>query len=184
MTFALKQTILEDFQKSMLSSAEIALIKEETFDLDDKGQPKSRPLFLQLPKNVRFMFSLIIRFREIPLDLKVGGRGWQSFLAAIEVRNRLMHPKSESDLNVSDDELNSVQIAYRWYFAHVNLALSHHLDLLYQILHDLPEWIGKDNSEKVEEVRSKIAEFMSKSPVSTEELRRIQSFYAKAVSDL
>src|SRR5579862_855841 len=74
MTYASKQAILDEFGPK-LSPAEIALITEESFDLDDSGASKNRPLFLPLAKNVRFMFDLLIRFWAIPLEVKVGGRG-------------------------------------------------------------------------------------------------------------
>jgi hypothetical protein len=67
-TYVSKQAILDEYGPK-LSPAEIALITEESFDLDDGGSTKIRPLFLPLAKNVRFMFDLLIRFWAIPLEI-------------------------------------------------------------------------------------------------------------------
>jgi hypothetical protein len=179
LTYTAKQTILEDFPKS-LASAETALIKEETFDLDDKGSPKVRPLFIQLAKNVRFTFSLLARFREVPVTLKVDGLGWQSFLTAIEIRNRVMHPKCVGDLSITDDELKSVCLAYRWYVAHYTLLLTHQLSDVLWLIRELATCEGMPD-----EKRQELNEWLSKGcQISEEEVRKIHARYANVLIGL
>jgi hypothetical protein len=155
MTYASKQAILDEYGPK-LSPAEIALITEESFDLDDGGTSKTRPLFLPLAKNVRFMFDLLIRFWEIPLEIKVGGPGWQGFLAAIQVRNRLTHPKRSSDLTVSDADLKNVHIAYRWFGANHMLALSYKVNNQLKEKEELLDLIVSVDPEKAAAIRNSI----------------------------
>jgi hypothetical protein len=177
MTYASKQKILDKYGPK-LSPAEIALITEESFDLDDGGTSKTRPLFLPLAKNVRFMFDLLIRFWEIPLEIKVGGPGWQGFLAAIQVRNRLTHPKQSSDLTVSDDDLKNVHAAYRWFSANHMLALSYKIKNHVKEVEEskveikkMIDMIASVNPEKAAELRSTI----EKKPSEPSDSRRILS---------
>lgn len=86
-TYASKQAILDEYGPK-LGPAELALITKESFDLDDGGSTKTRPLFLPLAKNVRFMFDLLIRFWSIPLEIKVGGPGATAICGAILIMIR------------------------------------------------------------------------------------------------
>ena len=50
--------------------------------------------------------------------------GWNDFKKAVEVRNRLTHPKMNADMNVSDTELTSLHEAVRWYYNAVITVLN------------------------------------------------------------
>jgi hypothetical protein len=192
LTFATKQTILTDYE-THLRPSEIALIKEETFELDDNGRPKARPLFLQLPRNVRFMFDLLVRFRGIPLQLQIGGRGWQSFLAAIQVRNRLMHPKQNGDLTVTDAELQVVHLAFRWFVGHFTLSLLHFLKSMgddIQKMRDeikgMEEWAETnrpDHAPKIRRILQNDGE-KAQNEISDEVIDQLADWYGAAISDL
>ncbi|MCX6901473.1 MAG: hypothetical protein NT105_22565 [Verrucomicrobia bacterium] len=41
--------------------------------------------------------------------------GWNEFQKAVDVRNRLTHPKKKEDLTVTDEDLALVHEALRWY---------------------------------------------------------------------
>ena len=49
------------------------------------------------------------------LDLKVGESAWQHFLTAIEVRNRITHPKAISEFRVSDEEIAIARKVSSWF---------------------------------------------------------------------
>lgn len=42
-------------------------------------------------------------------------RGWQSLLDSVPVRNRITHPRSPSDLEITDDEVAKVREALVWF---------------------------------------------------------------------
>jgi hypothetical protein len=52
----------------------------------------------------------------------VSGSEWQSFRRAIKIRDRITHPKSVANLNISDEDYNDVSVGFGWVLiAHVKL---------------------------------------------------------------
>lgn len=98
-----------------LSIGEIALLSDRTFELKSNGRIRSHPKYLKLPDNIRFTISTCNRMFATEADVGAGGMGWNSFLAAIEIRNRLAHPKQAADLNVSDEELETCKSSSAWF---------------------------------------------------------------------
>jgi hypothetical protein len=98
-----------------LQLAELILIDERNFDIDDKGEVVARPAFIKFKNNVKFSFKVYSKSVGSSFELSLGG-GWQKLLNAVKVRDRLMHPKASSDLEVSDDEVEAANIAFKWFF--------------------------------------------------------------------
>jgi len=121
--FAIKRCALagNSVQVARLSAAERALLQEEFYDLTDDGDAKTRPAFLHLAKNLRFAFKLFARCYEADHDLSPDEVGWAAFRRSARVRNRLMHPKNASDLEVTDAELADATRVMNWFAAHVIL---------------------------------------------------------------
>jgi hypothetical protein len=62
-TSILKQQCLRSPQD--YSAAEIALLREETFSLDDKGEPRVAASNLKLAANIQFAFRMYARFCDV-----------------------------------------------------------------------------------------------------------------------
>ena len=58
---------------------------------------------------------MFARALAVDYELDVGGRGWEAFQGAVRIRNRIMHPKHVSDLEITDEELGHVHRAAAWY---------------------------------------------------------------------
>jgi hypothetical protein len=56
--------------------------------------------------------------------LDFGHVGWANLKTSIAVRNRLVHPKTEEDLIVDDNEVNAAASAFNWVLAWNIEALS------------------------------------------------------------
>jgi hypothetical protein len=97
------------------SAAELSLLSEESYDLNDMGKPIIRPHYLKLEKNIKFSFSMYAKSCDVSYILPVQEPGWNALKQSIKVRNRLMHPKNPGDLDVTNDELNNVEIADEWF---------------------------------------------------------------------
>jgi hypothetical protein len=125
-TFALKQTALpKNNTDPHLTPEETAVVTESAIVVDDRGRTRRKPLFIRPATNVRFAFSLIARLQNVPFQLKTSGPGWKAFGDTIQVRNRLMHPKSAADLQVSDDDFDATMLGFRWFFAEFHLLMSY-----------------------------------------------------------
>jgi len=118
--FALKQRVLEEHRigRIELSTAEYAVLAEESYDLKDSGQTKTSSNHQRPKANVKFAFPIHARALgghfELQPSLEQDPR-WQSFCRSIEIRNRLVHPKSLEDLIVSDSDLKDVLDAAAWF---------------------------------------------------------------------
>lgn len=101
-------------KNNKLSPGEIALAKEEDYELDDLGNVKIRPARLRFMSNLRFAFALAAKAAGINYQLDVGGAGWQALREALPVRDRLMHPKKAADIIVTDKEVRDALDAFKW----------------------------------------------------------------------
>jgi hypothetical protein len=94
------------------TDAEIALLREETYSLTSKGDAVAQPRFLRLEENVRFVWKMFVREWGIDLDVDFQGDGWMAFCSSVKVRNRITHPRTPSELEVTDAEFSRVEKGY------------------------------------------------------------------------
>ena len=105
------------------TAAELAMLKEEAYSLDNQGRIAVRSARIALLPNIRFTFDALSRSFGVSFELRVSGRGWEALQRAVQTRDRLMHPKAIGDLNLSASELANVKTAYNWFVANTVLCL-------------------------------------------------------------
>lgn len=110
--YLLKQTSLSSAlqRRVPMAPAEYALMAEETFDLDNKGQPRSTPKLLRITENLRFTIECVNRVFGSSVILDTESAAWHDFRRAVEIRNRITHPKSAVEFEVTEEE---VQMCWR-----------------------------------------------------------------------
>jgi hypothetical protein len=113
MTFGLKQSILK-MAPRCLSPADLALLQEETYTLDSKGEVQAQPKYLQLEFNFRYAVKKFAEVFEVGMKLNCGGKEWQALREAVKTRNRITHPKNAQDCHVSLGDLDNLELAYNW----------------------------------------------------------------------
>ena len=126
-TSILKQMIyaVYEFGQIELLPEELALLKEESYELENNGKIKIKDKFLRLPENIRFTVNLFSRtMLGEDRNIDVSGKEWNDFKLALKVRNCLMHPKSIEDLNVNLDEITSALHASTWFAKQVTELLN------------------------------------------------------------
>ena len=113
----LKQDVLRHAKAvTKLTAHEYAALMEETYSVDDRGNVRSQPRFLPISTAIRLVVSIVQRYQpDYKLDFQ--HVGWTNLRAAVEVRNRLVHPKSLDELSVSDQELGQALSAFNWLLA-------------------------------------------------------------------
>ena len=104
---------------TMFSFGERLVLSEESFEVDDKGEVYSQSRFVRLDKNIKFAFRAISRAHDIEFKLDLGDSGWGDFKKAIEIRNRITHPKSVSELSLSNAEMETTHNGFSWYLGAV-----------------------------------------------------------------
>ena len=119
--FRLKQFILELHTSlgSELSTAEKALLAEQSFELNEKGIPTKAQKFIPLTKNVKFTFGLFARVFSSSHLSNFNEDGWNYFQESIRIRNRIVHPKTVNDMIISDNEIQAFDKGRLWYEASV-----------------------------------------------------------------
>ncbi|MGA9767933.1 MAG: hypothetical protein WBV94_02765 [Blastocatellia bacterium] len=115
--YSLKQItlVVHDTFGATFTDAELALLAEQSFELNEAGKAKTQVKFLKLASNLRFAFSCYARAFDCNYTLNVTDGDWNCFLNLINIRNRLTHPKILSDIDVSDDDLKNITKAFNWY---------------------------------------------------------------------
>jgi hypothetical protein len=106
--------------------AEMIMLDGMSFDIDDKGEVVARPVFIKFLNNIKFSFRVYSKSIGSSFALNLEGNGWRKLRDAVKVRNRLMHPKMITDLDVTDVEVEATKKAFDWFF--INYALcSYHV---------------------------------------------------------
>ena len=91
-----------------LEEYEWDLIHEEQHILDDNGKIKHQSMMIRLIPNLKFMLKMLgDTMGADEIDFKKE-EWWPAFRNSVKVRDRLMHPKQLSDMNISAFELDDL----------------------------------------------------------------------------
>lgn len=105
----LRSTIrLGRFREDLLSSREI----ETLGSLSVISAPPGK--FLPLDQNIKRTFKLAAKVWKLNFRLNTGGEDFRYFLAAKSARNRLTHPRTYYDIEVTDDDMHCYSAAGMW----------------------------------------------------------------------
>jgi hypothetical protein len=114
----MKTVILDDLHLNddLHSPAEVALLREESYELRETGELRVSRKFIPTDANLRFTIKMWCKgTNDGKLDLS--GNGWQAFKASLALRNRLAHPKNMGDLTVSDVDLRTFVEGMQWFLS-------------------------------------------------------------------
>jgi hypothetical protein len=113
LVWQLKQDILKNFAATGLSRYEHAAMLEKACAVDEHGVVHVVSRSVPLANGIRLVVRIIQRYRP-EFKAEFADDGWSSLKAAINVRHRLVHPKTAEDLNVSRGEIYKVMTAFHW----------------------------------------------------------------------
>lgn len=104
-------------RKGLITDMEVSLLKEVSYDVNDKGQGVIKPKIISTAPNLRYTVSIVNKIFECKYDLGTGTKNWEAFRSSIKVRDRVTHPKSIDDFNISTNELNNLILVADWFAA-------------------------------------------------------------------
>jgi hypothetical protein len=109
-----------------LSAAEICALEEEGARVDENGNVRPRMLQITCVANLRLLLTLCPRCLgiEAPATLTGPSAGWDTCKKAVKVRHRLTHPRDETSLVVTDEEIRHVMDTFQWSTSIFTLLLS------------------------------------------------------------
>lgn len=109
-----KQRALKHAKEMDYSPSELALLREESYRLNNRGDIDVVQSFLRVPENLLFAWKMARGADRSNFQIDLGSDGWRCLKESLKVRNRLTHPRSEQDLEVSRDEINALLAAQLW----------------------------------------------------------------------
>lgn len=98
-------------------AAELAILREEAYQLAENGKASISQRLIQVGRNLRFVFPALARIYDQSLEIDVTAAGWSQLQHTIKVRNRITHPRTAEDLQVSDDDLEQAKAAVVWFYS-------------------------------------------------------------------
>ena len=102
-------------ETGVFSAGELAALREESYDVNEHGEVEVRAARISLKRRIRLALRCYPRIHGASFTPDLGGQGWAALQAAIRIRDRLTHPKAETDLTVSDHDMTLLTTASDWY---------------------------------------------------------------------
>jgi hypothetical protein len=120
--FETRLFLLQDFMLKLheetsnikFTPEELAVLKSESYVVRANGEVQSSVKFYPFKEHLLFTLKLFARRFNVKAMPDTSGSGWQAVQAFIEIRNRLMHPKSMRDLVISEAEVTTINEAQDW----------------------------------------------------------------------
>lgn len=116
--FALIEALVEQHKRLLIQLVDLKTItlspglrealSERVYTVKDNGAVAEREQYLQLQRKLRAVYHAAGEGFRQPLAVDFGDQGWQSFQAAIALRDRLTHPKTFKDCRVNEQDLDVV----------------------------------------------------------------------------
>jgi hypothetical protein len=115
--YGLKRLILELTPREIHSfiPEQRAMLKEEQYDLNEKGEAIKKPAKLRLAPNLLFAFNTFAKMMGKPALVVKDSCEWSEFQSVVRMRDRLMHPKNAKALMISEHELFLANRTYNWF---------------------------------------------------------------------
>jgi hypothetical protein len=129
---------------------------ETSYFVSEKGHVQEQTRFISMPAMIRLTSRVA---EQICPELKIdfGVTGWTDLQLAIQVRNRLTHPKKISDLQVSKGDIEISQSALLWFLTLTNDVLEATLSVSKQYLSEfqlIAEKLKAGDEEILEQYRA------------------------------
>jgi hypothetical protein len=116
LAFQFRQITLTSLvETDLLTHAELALLREERFQLNSKGETEPRENFQPFLPNLLFSLRTYVKNHGATFAPDTGSHGWEAMRKSVAVRDRLMHPKSLAGLEVSEQDLDNLEKAAEWW---------------------------------------------------------------------
>lgn len=114
--FQLRQITLASLQgTNLLTIEELALLREKRFQLNSKGVPEAKENYQQMLPNLLFSVHCYVKNHGATYRPDTAHHEWESMRKAVLVRNRLMHPRSTSDLEITEQDSQHFVAGAAWW---------------------------------------------------------------------
>jgi hypothetical protein len=117
LAFQLRQVTVASLEPypDRLTTAELALLREERYFLNNKGEPEAGENFQRFLPNILFTLRCYGKNHGASFAPDTSNHGWQAMQHAVGVRNRITHPKSVADLTLTEHDQMRLIDASKWW---------------------------------------------------------------------
>lgn len=116
MTYYLQQKLLlEDRDVTALPFQDLVFLEGLTFHLSDKGVSTIKKSKVKVSTANNLLFTMNVGWREMRKDCPINETDWTQFTKVTTIRNRITHPKSAFDLEITDEEWDTIWNVFQWY---------------------------------------------------------------------
>lgn len=114
--YQMRQVTLASLAETdLLRPEEVTLLSEVRYSLDKKGQITEKEQFENFLPNMLFTLRMYAKNHGAEFEPNTGEVGWEAMQKAIRIRNSVTHPKSAACLDLSEQDMESVFLASRWW---------------------------------------------------------------------
>ena len=119
MSYSTRQLLLlwHNYNNIELSSEEIYLLKEKSIEIKSNGAIKTKERYFAFESLFKFTYltySKHFKKESLYKDL-ISDNRYHSFKEALEIRNRITHPKGSQSILISQAEFKKICEAHDWY---------------------------------------------------------------------
>ncbi|MBO6526386.1 hypothetical protein [Erythrobacter sp.] len=101
---------------------EEAALSETSHQVSLQGKVSPQTRFIPLPNGIRLVARISKRL-SLDHEIDFSTANWDLFLQAIEIRNRITHPKSNHDLRLTQSDIDSCLNALFWFMSETTDAM-------------------------------------------------------------
>jgi len=110
-----KELLAKSYKDRKFNLSKLALLCDDLPTVDQTGKIKSSGRYLPFKGNTAFTIRTLAEIRGCSDTDVFIDNGWNELLKASKVRDRIIHPKDENDIFITDDEVESTTKGFFWY---------------------------------------------------------------------
>jgi hypothetical protein len=118
-SYSTRQILLNQHLQNQieLSTEEVYLLKEKSIEIDPDGNIKTKERYFNFESLLKFTYKTysIHQKKESLYKVLIGDIRYRCFKDALEIRNRITHPKGPESILVSKAEYDNMCNAHDWY---------------------------------------------------------------------
>ena len=100
---------------SKFTDGELLLLKGVSYELADNGKVIEKQAHAPFFSSFKFAFQMLAKAKGLRAQPDYSLAGWQALQHTVKLRNRLTHPKSVLEMQVSDEDMTQVDAAELWF---------------------------------------------------------------------
>ena len=107
-----------DTFKPRITNEEVLILKEKLPNVKNTGEVSTRPHFLPTEVSLKLAFHLFSKVINSDYRLNYSDSSYKKLIESMKVRNRIVHPKDASSLEITGREVVDMCAGVIWFYSH------------------------------------------------------------------